>query len=234
MSKNGRLPEMSPAEQKPAGTPLEVTVAKPTVSKKSLYWCGTLPAEGVVELTVPATEYNDDLDGWVKRIKTTADKLWRKKDIRIWLGKCRHYQSLDAGITFPAYREEIQIDHESGARAAITHPGDILALTDEEVSIIFEKTIRTVIRNGKLYNLDQGKHGKIDASDPKTIPYTPELVALPGDHPVAEFVYMVKVKDDATKYNPEEFFKYIPMSMEQFFENPPPMLAKFVEQEKVA
>lgn len=234
MSNIKKLPEMSTPDERPIGSPLAVAVTKPREEKKSLYWCGTLPAEGSVELVVPASEYNDDLDGWVKRIKTTAAKLWNRKDIRIWLGKCRHYQSMDAGICFPAYTEQVQIDHESGSRAVIPHPGTIFALTDSQVEMVLKKTTQNVIRDGKILNLGQGDHGKIDANDPKTIPYTSELYALPGDRPVAEFVYMVKVKDEATGYSADDFYKYIPMTMEKFFASPPPMLAKYIEKEVTA
>lgn len=234
MSKSEKLPEMAPSEKKPAGTPIKVEVAKPRVETKSLYWCGTLPAEGVVELTVPASEYNEEMDGWVKRTKTTAAKLWKRKDVRIWLGKCRQYQCIDAGLAFVAWTEQVQVDRETGSRATIPHPGSIVALTESEVDSVLKRVTRKVIRDGKIVNLDQGSHPEIDPNDPKTMPYTAELTRHPGDRSVAEFVYMVKVKDNATDYNAADFYNYIPMSMDQFFENPPPMLAKFADKEVTA
>lgn len=231
----GDLPSISKRDRT-GGDALSVSVKPPSIVKRFLYWFGVLPAIGTFDWKVPTKEVNEDTNDYFKLIKTTSHKLWFPKDERqprIWRGKCDKYKGLTvSGLTFPAYTETI-LPRGEGRETNVVWPGAVKAMTEEQVEKILAQTLRWVLRaNGDLVNLGiADRNGQeFDPHNPMTNSLTSPIASEFGDTPVAEYVYLVRLKApwDTPK---RDYHKLDPrMDMDEFFKNPPPALAQPVEK----
>lgn len=241
------LPEMSPRAKAKVNS-LSVDVKKREEVKRSLYWFGMLPLSG--EFMVPMYPLSSTGGDGKQRVpmKFTAKSFWAIEG-RGWAGKAvlsegalsptesfhedglRSFRTLQSvslgGVCFTAYSDTVMID--DGQVTKTPYPGMIAPLTDKQVDAILKASQTVVIQRGKLTNLSQGDHGPVDPNDPNTRPLVPEVEAEPGDRPMAEFVYLIKLDADYKKFRQDEASKWCPMNMGEFLDAPPQMLAKFVE-----
>ena len=230
--------ELPPIEKKDrtGGDSLSVKVKGQSFIKRFLYWFGALPAIGSFDWKVPTKDVDDGTNEYYKIIKTTSHRLWFPKDERQpkqWRGKCEKYKGLTvSGLTFPAYTETI-IPRGESRDTNVVWPGAVKAMTEEQVEKILAQTLRWVIRaNGDLVNLGIAERNgqEFDQYNPNTISVTSPIGSEFGDTPVAEYVYLVRLKApwDTPK---RDFHKLDPrMDMDEFFKNPPPALAQPVEK----
>lgn len=220
-------------KERTGGDALGVPVKSTSFVKRFLYWFGVLPAIGTFDWKVPTKEINEDTNDYFKLIKTTAYKLWFPKDERQprqWRGKAEKHKGLTvSGLTFPAYCDAI-ISRGGGEATKLFWPGGIKAMTEGEVEKILHQTTRWVLRaNGDLVNLGiADRNGQEhDPHNPNTNSLTPPISSEYGDTPVAEFVYMVRLKAPIDTPR-RDYYKLVP-DMEEFLKNPPPALAQPAE-----
>lgn len=215
------------------GDALAVPVKPQSFIKRFLYWFGALPAIGTFDWKVPTKEINEDTNDYFKLVKTTAFKLWFPKDERQprqWRGKAERHKGLTvSGLTFPAYSDAI-LPRGGGDASRVFWPGGIKAMTEDEVQRILIQTTRWVLRaNGDIVNLGiADRNGQdFDPHNPNTISVTPPIGSEFGDTPVAEYVYLVRLKAPVDTPR-RDFHKLVP-DMEDFLKSPPPALAQPAE-----
>lgn len=220
---------------------VRLPMEKPEVEVKSLYWFGMLPEAGKFKIKVISDKYDETIGDYIAEKETTSGELFNRvgrngEDLRMWVGKCRGFQSLAVpGCSFVAWTDKVI---RSGDQfVSMPHPGGIAAFTQSQIDKIkyhcgrFVARVRNTDQRKPVWhivNLDSGK-------PPETLTGNPDLdrvlvmpkIPMAGDTPVANYVYMVKLDADPT-IKDDKYWGLYP-TMDQFFKDPPPALAEFVE-----
>lgn len=102
---------------------------------------------------------------------------------RYWVGlrkECESYSYVGvAGVMFHKIVEPPRLSPDGTTTTRNQYLGHIESLTDEDVGKIIDRVQKKVVRGGKIQNLDNAHQH-----------------ALPGDIPLARYLYMVKLKGD--------------------------------------
>lgn len=189
-------------------------IAEAVGSKKRLVWFGTLPAPEPVDMRVPTRDKDPMTREYFTVKKCSPAELWMNPDdARIWIGKCRFYQSLAVrGFVFPAFSEIIErratIETEM---SATPYPGSVQIMKDDEIARIAKSCFRHVVRykagKNDIYGLKNTNRTEVIdldivrkpagwsdeqwVAERQRIPMEIPTFDADTDIPVAEFVYMV-------------------------------------------
>lgn len=217
--------------QKKAEEVSGTVVSERSPAGHALWWCGTLPALGIVKQKVASANYNREFDGYYEYVESTAEKLWNDR-LRRWIGKCPGYQDISVrGFSFPAYSSKVERQNDEGDIALVPFPGQVFDLVDREAERIRKACYRYVIRRSaetdrpSLINLDQGEEpSDVDPKDELKRAMTPKTAYNKfTDNYIADSVYMVRLEDhpDGHPSTPKASWYRLVPTMDEFFRTPP-------------
>lgn len=195
----------------------------PVLAGEALCWLGALPATEPVEMINWTTRKNVGGRDYFDLIKADPWQCWEATagidEARQWVGKCRFFQNLDAGITFPAFSEilERQATNENEATAT-PYPGLITVLSRTQIQTAINKCYKTVVRfpqgvenrmkvqrNVQLVDLNCGQKPErmTDAEwrdyQLKNTVVPPTVFNPDTDMHVAHFVYLIELDKAPSK-----------------------------------
>lgn len=128
------------------------TVEAPAKLADALYWFGTLPATEPVDVMIPTRDKDSANKDYYKIEKHHPWALWNistlGEEARLWVGKCRFFQSIGAGsLECPAFSEIVQRTAANEAELSrIPYPGKIATLARTDVAKIIKAAYRQIIR----------------------------------------------------------------------------------------
>ena len=232
----------------------DVMVTSPSVKTDvGLYWFGTIPATGLVDVVVQTVDLQKETGDYFRHEKVRPWDLWNVKtgadDARIWLGKCRYYQSLAVrGFIFPAWTDYVDQSIKEDMEK-IRYPGAISPLRQSQVDAIVRSSYHHVLRfpNGADSYMKLGNHPQTVDLDANNKPerMTEEewlrnkiVPAIRGDFSfdqyedkyMAEFVYLRRLDADPRKTKREDYYNLVSRLNENFFESPPQSIAETYPQ----
>lgn len=205
--------------------------AGPKAATKFLVWYGTLPAGQPVEMRVPTRERDPITREFYRIEKTEPYDLWNNaNDARVWVGKCRFFQSLAVrGFVFPAFSEAVQRGSTNENEiSGVAFPGAVQIMKQQEIDRIVKSCYRHVVRfpAGNADIMSMRNHGQAKVLDldhvakPPTwtdaqwvaerqrIPMEGNVFDADTDVPVAEFVYLhpIEIADFDGLFTPKGSF----------------------------
>lgn len=133
-----------------AGAALEAKQTATLPEVPALYWFGMLPATSEFPCEFQTRDRQENGNYYQIR-NSTSQAMW-ELPARVWIGKCRFFQSLPVkGFNFPAFSEVIERQatvSDETTRSAF--PGGVKIMRPDEAKAIIKSAWRNVVRYGNF------------------------------------------------------------------------------------